>query len=262
VTKIPRIIALLSFYDESASWLSACITSMVPHVDHVVAVDGAYALYPDAKPQSRVDQPEALVQTCHAAGIGLTLHRPQHVWFGNEIEKRNYLFRAAELVAEPDVDWYLVIDADCIIEKAPHDLRQTLADTELDNATVAVWERGDPYQNSERIKHESTVAMPADSHYTIRALFRAVPGLHVAGAHYRYKTPDGRLLWGHPLEGLEPTLELAGGLFEIEHRTHYRSMQRHKDSWTYYGRREKAGIEASIPEVVAANAAAKEEAKA
>jgi hypothetical protein len=261
VTRIPRIIALLSWYDEHDQWLSACITSLIPHVDHVIAVDGAYGLFPEAKPQSRSDQATAIVETCHAASIGLTLHRPQHVWIGNEIEKRNRLFRLAELEAEPD-DWYFVVDADCILEKAPHDLRQQLADTEHDNATISVWERGDPYRNKARLEYESTTAVPADCHYTVRALFRAIPGLHVAGAHYRYVTPDGRLQWGHPLEGLEPTLMLNDGLMMLEHRTHYRPKQRHQDAWAYYKRRDDAGIEAGIPAADAANEAAKEAARA
>jgi hypothetical protein len=249
VSRIPRIIGLLSWYDESSLWLNACITSLAPHIDHLVAVDGAYALYPNAKPQSRSDQAVAIIETCHAASIGVTLHRPQHVWYGNEIEKRNALFQHGELVADPGVDWYFVIDADCIIEKAPHDLKQTLAATVHDTATIAVWERGDPYRNQARLEHESTVALPADSHYTVRALFRAIPGLHVEGRHYWYRAPDGRTLWGDDDDpNLEPTLDLASGLLQMEHRTHYRPMQRHQDAQDYYGRRARAGIEATTPE--------------
>jgi hypothetical protein len=239
--RIPRIVALIAWYDESPLWLAATVTSLAPHIDHLVACDGAYALYPDGKPQSRSDQAAALVEACHAASVGLTLHRPQHVWFGNEIEKRNRMFRLGELETEPD-DWYFVLDADCIVEKAPHDLRHQLAATTADNATVSVWERGDPYRNPERIKYESRVAMPADSHFTVRMLFRAVRGLHVEGAHYCYRTPDGRYLWGGGSQMVEDTYDLSS-LMQVEHRTHYRAMQRHEDQWTYYKRRNAAGVE-------------------
>lgn len=238
----PRIFGQLSFFDESPLWLGATITSLAPHIDHLIAVDGAYALYPDGQAQSRSDQACAIVETCQAAGLGLTLHRPQTVWYGNEVEKRNHMFRLAELEATPE-DWYWVIDADCVIYRCPADLHDQLANTDLNVAEVTIWERGDPYRNPARLQYESTVALPADFYYKMRMLFRALPGIHCDTAHYMYRTADGHRLWGYPGTELEEALDLSNGLVQVEHRTHYRPLQRHENQDTYYKRREQAGIE-------------------
>lgn len=249
MTRIGRNIALLAFWDESPLWLGATITSLAPHVDHVIACDGRYALYHADGVFSRADQACAIVETCQAAGLGLTLHRPNHVWFGNEVEKRDYMFRLAELEAEPNVDWLMVVDADILIHQAPHDLRQQLAETEHDVAEVSVWERSDPYRNPARLEHESKVALPQDFYSKVRFMFRAIPGLSCAGAHYCYRTPDGRYLWGAPCadeppydQHAAPTLDLSP-LMKVEHRTHYRPLQRHEDAQAYYRRRDAAGVE-------------------
>lgn len=258
MTRLPRIISLLNWYDESPLWLAATITSLTPFTDHLVAIDGAYGLYPHGEPMSRADQAEAITETCQAAGMGLTLHRPNTRWLGNEIEKRTKLFQLAEAEAEPGHDWYLVVDADIIVDKHPADLKHQLAHTPHDAAQVTAWERGDPYRNPARLEHEAKVALPPDSHYPIRALFRATPGLHAAGNHYQYMTGDNRLLWGHALDPrLEPCHDLANGQFRIEHRTHYRPRQRHDDQWAYYNRRDQAQAETVPGEVQAANEQAK-----
>lgn len=257
MTQLPRLLALLSFYDESPTWLAATITSLAPFCDHVIAVDGAYALYPYGEPQSRADQVEGLIEASQAAGLGITLHRPRNVWFGNEVEKRTRLFQLAELEAEPNIDWYFVVDADVVVDRHPVDLKYQLAGTDLDVAQVSVWERSDPYANESRLMHESKVALPPDYHYPIRCLFRAVPGLHVADRHYYYVTGDNRILWGHPLDPRQQEALDLTGLFRIEHRTYYRPKQRRDDAQAYYRRREEAGVEAEPQVVMEANERAK-----
>src|SRR6266498_2048177 len=81
-----NIVASLIWYDESPAWLSATLHGIIPHIDHLVAIDGAYVLYPEARNWSRPDQHETILYSCQAAGIGLTLHTPSTVWFGNEVE--------------------------------------------------------------------------------------------------------------------------------------------------------------------------------
>jgi hypothetical protein len=41
------VVGLISWWDESPTWLAASITSLGRFCDHVVALDGRYALYPD-----------------------------------------------------------------------------------------------------------------------------------------------------------------------------------------------------------------------
>lgn len=239
---LPRVIGLLAFFDESPLWLGATITSIAPHINHLVAVDGRYALYPHDAYLSRQDQAEAIVEICQAAKIGLTLHRPSQAWMGNEVEKRSHMFRLGELEAEPNHDWYFVIDADEVVDRCPYNLCVELADTEYDVAEVRIWERGDPYRNPARLEHEQQVALPQDSSFPTPALFRAIPGLHVEGMHARYVLPDGRRLWdAKDPQAAEPTLMLSELI--LDHRTNYRPKQRHEDGQAYYKLRERNEIE-------------------
>lgn len=234
---------MVNWYDESPLWLAATITSAAPYVDHVVAADGAYGLFPDGEPQSRQDQAAAVTETSQAAGLGLTLHRPQHKWFGNEVEKRTRLFQLAELDAEPNTDWYLVMDADMVIDRCPTDIRRLLSETDHDVAQVSSWERDDPYAHESRLRHETKFPIPTDFQSSHRALFRAIPGLRVDTAHYRYRTPTGDLLWGYPTEPQADALNLCD-LVRIEHRSQYRIAHRRVTQQDYYTRRDAIGAEA------------------
>lgn len=236
-----RVHALLSWWDESPLWLTAAIVSAAPYIDHVIACDGRYHLYPGDRTQSRVDQAQAIVETCQTLNLGLTLHRPQHAWADNECGKRNHMFRLAELEAQPNIDWLFVIDADIIVDRGITNLRQLLAHTDRDAAEITVLERGDPYRNPARLQHETTTPLNPDIEYPIRAFFRAIPGLTCGPEHWHYKAPDGRQLWGHANDRSQPALGLQE--FRIEHRTHHRPMQRHQDAQTYYRARDAAGVE-------------------
>jgi hypothetical protein len=120
-----RVIGLLSWFEESPSWLAALIASGKGFVDHWVAVDGAYFLYPDAlrHPSSGPEQAESIIQTAAACGISCSVHVPAEPWMDNEVGKRSFLFQAGELVAEPNVDWYFVADGDDLLNRVPFDAR-------------------------------------------------------------------------------------------------------------------------------------------
>lgn len=228
------MIAIVSWYDEPAEWLGASVASLCKAgVQHVVAVDGAYAAYPGAilHPRSGAEQYAAIVETAQAMDAGATVYQPGEAWYGNEVEKRSYGFRLAELVAEED-DWYWVMDADQVVTLSMG-LADELEQTELDVAETWFWERnglGDPTRAS------------------VRNLFRAIPGLHVAGNHYTYMTPDGRFLWGDGgADRLEPSLITRT---EIEHRTWLRPKARRDRQETYYRRRDASHAEYIIQEAM------------
>lgn len=217
-----RIIGLLSWYEENPSWLAACVTSAAAVCDHIIAVDGPYAMFPGAirKPASGVEQAETIAQVAAAAGIGCTIHTPRQPWWGNEVGKRDFMFRLGALVAEPDRDWFMRIDADEVIAGATDQVRERLASTELDVAEVTLTERGD-----------------VDSHSPLRIFFRALPGIGVQQAHYVVTAPtDDRvkvLAGNHTVHRLEPAETLWDA--RLEHRTRHRTPERKAAKADYYG---------------------------
>jgi hypothetical protein len=209
-----RIAALLSFYDETDEMLQEAICSLKGFCDALVAVDGAYALYPNGKGSSRGH--EAIRQACVDSGLELLLYVPEAVWAGNETHKREFMFRLGETLTEPD-DWFFILDGDFVV--TDHlGARGALEDVEKDVCSVTL--------------NESTgiVLHPL--------LFRAVRGITVGPAHHYWKTPDGRYLW-HPLRGV-PKHELYREVI-VEHRT--RSKSRTDQALAYYAIRDRAGIE-------------------
>lgn len=232
-----KVVALISWYDERPSWLAATVASLNGFVDHIVAVDGAYALYPNAKPASTSDQAETIQDAATALGIGCTIHTPQTVWIGNETEKRSFMFSLAETITDP-TDWYFPIDADEVCTHIAPDARELLAETEFDAADINLWnrsvipDRDDAHEKARRFVWENQDQHPH------RQIFRALRGLRVEGTHYHYVTDD-RQLWGDsPEEGLDLTQHIA-----IEHRNSQRTMARDQDRMLYYQRRERMGIE-------------------
>ncbi|HYV17341.1 MAG TPA: hypothetical protein VE972_15110 [Conexibacter sp.] len=235
-----RLIGLLSWYAERPSWLAGCIASYRDAgIEHLVAIDGAYALFPDGSARSSGVEVDSIVEVCNAHGIGLTLVRPATTWAGNEIEKRTSLFRHAEAIASPHEDWYLIIDADELVTRALDGWREQLARTSLDCADVLLWERDD--RDSEpRAQVDRSFRLDPVSRAPIRKLFRAIPGLRCRDNHYTWVTPDGRELWSS--RPRVPALDLTDHI-HIEHRTQYRSLLRRDASHQYYRLRDAAGIE-------------------
>jgi hypothetical protein len=61
----------LSWFDEPIGWLTELVASLAPHIDHLVAVDGAYGLLPGAEARSPTDQAHAITGACAGAGVGV-----------------------------------------------------------------------------------------------------------------------------------------------------------------------------------------------
>lgn len=216
--------ALLAWFDEDPRQLAACILSLTrADVGHVVAVDGAYALYPGGTRHSPAEQHLAIQYACGEAGIGLTLHAPPDVWHGNECEKRTALFALGEAVAG-DGDWLLIIDADEIVHSAPEGLHGWLEQSEHDVAEVTM--------------HDPLLA-PADE-TTLRRLYRAQP-ITVEGNHWTHKRADGSVIAGHPGEQDPDCLDLRA--FRMEHRRHARAGARVETQGTFYDARNATGEE-------------------
>jgi len=234
-----KIYGLISWYQESALWLAAAVTSAAKFCDHIIAVDGAYLLYPEGRARSGAEQSAIIQEVAHANGMGCTIHTPDTVWEGNEVEKRSFLFSLAETVASPNEDWYFVLDADVVLDQVPEDARDRLAATELDAAEVKMFERDDVYTDRKKAQAAMSMEWPINN-FTCRCLYRAVPGLTVKGNHYTYVTPDGRKLWSNDGDQVE-ALNLTD--LRCEHRTNFRELVRRNTQRDYYKRRDAARIE-------------------
>jgi hypothetical protein len=222
------IVALLSWYDEPPDALRAMIASLtLVGVDRLIALDGAYALYPDAKRRSSSMEYRAIIDATMHHGIDLTIHTPAKVWAGNETEKRNRLFELGEQFTGPE-DWYMVVDADEEILKAPDDVPARLARSPFDVAAVTLREPGHPL---------GTIVFD-----TFPMFFRAVRGLRCHRDHFTYRTPDGRNLWGDAKRArIEPRWDLTDVL--VEHRNQLRHPDRRRAALDYYRTRDELGIE-------------------
>lgn len=218
-----RLIALLSWYDESPTWLAETVASIGKVCDHLIAVDGPYARFPGAlsKPASGPEQVETILRVAAGAGIGCTIHTPRQPWWGGEVEKRDAMFRIGETMTSAK-DWYFIIDADEVISRAPSDLRRRLAETDLDAAELTLWERETQSKVADLVDTSSDYRTP------LRRLFRALPGIQIEQAHYVVTAPSPsgkRVLCGnrdvHHVDEAEQLWDLM-----LEHRRGQRTIGR------------------------------------
>lgn len=256
-----RIIALLAWYDEPSSWLAATVASVAKCCDYIVALDGAYSLWPEPhthrKAFSPPEQAEAILEAATGAGLGCLVYRPAVEWTG-EAEKRTALFNMGLVVAEPWDDWFLVIDADEIVSEAPRDLRVQLeAVTDVHVGTVALWWTNDLAVDETVEEYGRKGWIEAGGHdFTQRRLLRAIPGLHVRTRHDRWAVPvdytpvgvmqaNGKptgvtYLRGDP-EEVEPAADFTA--VRLEHRHARRDLWRKKQKTEYAEARLRTGIE-------------------
>lgn len=219
-----KLIALLSWWDEDPAWLTRAVVPLGRFCDHLVAIDGAYATTPGSElsPASPGPQADAVVAATETAGLGLTLHRQAFPWWGDEVAKRSFMFRAANLVCEPG-DWLFVVDADEIVRDVPASLRETLQGLDEEVASVELYE------------------LPERGSHPARRFFRWDPTLRVEGAHYIYIAGEDRHLRGEHEPDLEPAAFISG--FRMEHWSELRAAARRETQLAYYERRDRLGLE-------------------
>jgi hypothetical protein len=222
----------MSFYDEPIETLIASIATLpVAGVDHLVALDGRYALYPGDRAVSDANQHAAIVMTCRELGIACTFHAPTEPWAGNEPEKRTALFALGWALAD-DGDWFLIHDADMFVTEAPDDLREQLERTDRDVATVEVLDTV--------AKRINVPNMPPVFEFC--GLYRAQPIL-VGPHHAQYRTADGQHLWvGNGEASPVPNLDLSSTV-RIEHSPDRRPVERQQAKLNYYAERDQTTVE-------------------
>ena len=224
-----KLIALLSWYDEPAWALTELIASLArAGVDHLVAADGAYALYPEGQAQSPSEQAQAIQAACMGAGMGVLLYTPQEAWFGNEIEKRTWIFSAAHSIAEPG-DWFWIADGDEVVTEALG-VREALEETKRETGEVMLQEVLDGHRGG---------ILP------IRKLFKYQPtGIRGENNHFTFWTGDHQKLLYEGFCVAKPQLVDAEPLHfvRVDHRQARSELRQHTRQ-RYYDRRKKHGIE-------------------
>lgn len=236
-----RVIGLLSWFDESPTWLATAVAGFARFCDAIVAVDGAYALFPGGRPRSHPLQVEAIVHTAEAMGVGCLVYQPQDLWRGNEVEKRNYSLDLAGTLVE-DGDWVCVFDADYhVLWAKPDMIRAELGETHCDVASYLLLDGKDfqgvaaleQFAAQTYIDHEWTVAT--------RDFYRWHPTLRVGPAHFAYSA-RGEWLRTQSDQQTDECLALRDNLV-VYHRTADRSERRRRDAAQYYDTRNRSGIE-------------------
>ncbi len=210
-----NLIGLLSWFDEPRETLIRCLAGLADAgVDHVVALDGRYALFPADHDCSHPNEYAAILLACRELGMRCTIHEPNGPWMGGETEKRTALVALGWAVAEPG-DWFWVQDADQWTVAVPDDLKARLAATGLEAAEVDMLDK--------EAERAGLANWPA--HFAMRSLFRAQP-IRVETNHVNYVTGDGRHLWGRDGDGrVVEALDLTDCV-RVEHHPQARGAER------------------------------------
>jgi hypothetical protein len=103
----------MAFYDDPADTTEAAIRSVQGLVDHLVAVDGAYATFPGGEAKSPDEMRERIQATAEEIGVDVLFYTPADVWAGGEPEKRDRMYRMADATG---ADWYTILDTDFLFE--------------------------------------------------------------------------------------------------------------------------------------------------
>lgn len=245
------IIGALSWFNESALWLTRTIASLARVCDHVVCVDGRYELFQHDLDWSPAPEAEAVLAAAEGVGVPLTLHVPRAPFQGNEVEKRNLLLRLAMVHTHDYEDWIFVVDADEYIVHVGEGVGEILSHVEEYVASCLLEEYFDPFT---QLGEDGGVArlqpLPNTWRTPVRRFYRALPDLAYYGTHFQVGGMSRRSGWAW-LDGPEKgsAYELRENLI-LRHENPRRAMLRREQASTYYSVRDALQIE--DPDVVAA----------
>jgi hypothetical protein len=187
------ITAALAWYDEPPALLEACVRGAGEIADRIVAVDGAYRRYPDARPASPRKQAETIRRVAAEVGLECDIHVPEQLWAG-QVEKRSFLVRRAAVGSK----WLALIDADHIIHADRAAARAELAGVHrrVDILSVPFYTPLHPVRSLEASSASHWHSKLAGQRIMHCHFLRALPGLRVERFHYWYSAmKHGRRVW-------------------------------------------------------------------
>lgn len=239
-----NVVGLLAWFDESPSWLATACAGFARVCDEIVAVDGAYSLYPKGRARSRPDQSEAILAACEAAEVGCTVHRPRQTFAGQEVQKRNLLLG---LAAPLEPDWVVVFDADMhVMQARPEIVRDVLANTDADVATYTILDGADMLAEPGRAELAARVNVDTEWTNKFRGIYRWLPGLEYGPTHFSVSGwRDNERVWlrGAKNDEIAEPVHLGPDLV-VHHRRAARALVRNQAADIYLQARRHAGHEA------------------
>ena len=242
-----KLCGILSYYQESPHWLSTAVAGMGRICDTLIALDGAYALFPGARPRSHPKQAEAILQMAETMDMECLIHRPKEIYWGNEVEKRNMSLKLAGTVLEPGRDWVLVFDADIhMLMCNPDTVRAELAETQHDVATYTALDGIDFLADAKLAEYAN--GRPVDPEWTVRTkdIYRWDPTLRYGPAHWTVsRMRNGAREWLRGPANQEPDAHDLNRALVVYHRTADRSRVRKRAAETYYKVRQEVGPQSS-----------------
>lgn len=237
-TGSPRLYALLSWFDEDVDMLRECVESLRGVVDAVIAVDGAYALFPHAVPYSPTGQAIGI----KSVGIPTVMAYVDQAWMGNQAEKRTFMFDLAAGMGVLHEDWLMVIDADeTFTVNDVGVFRRSIAQTRAHVGIV-------PFRTARGVGRSFNGWEQSGGEVPKPRLFRLLDGLRVDHAHNVYlgTAADGTVysLNSHRGGGIEPGPRFyPDGAPAFTHHVLQRDEIRNDLKAGYYGKRLDLGVD-------------------
>lgn len=248
VEPIPfTVSAALIWYDENPDDLEACVRGIATVADRLVAVDGAYQRYPNARVSSPPEQAKRIRQVAKEVGLKVEIHVPDKLWAG-QVEKRSFAYAEAAR----DSEWIAIFDSDWVARGDREAVRAELKayGPEVDVVTASL------YTPPGDLKATNWHAREEGAHAITVHFLRTLPDLRVETLHWWISaTKNGQKVWMQysQMQTPHPILEQhrLQATYQIEHRTLLRDEKHVLDSRAFCNDRvmvmEKTGQEDHMP---------------
>lgn len=234
-----KVTALMSFYDDPPEMIERAIRSAAPIIDALIAVDGAYGIFPGGLAHSPDDQVETIRRVAAGCELDLLLYQPTDVWIGGEVEKRDFMFRLGD-VTQPD--WFTILDTDFVFEypyrRGAEEVRADLRRAERDDYEVCKVRLIDHVAHP-RAKSRRRVENELPLFYRAAGL----PPIHIGPTHYHtWREGYEKHLWGcintPQLDHFDMT-----DVLHVQHEWWHRDEDRQAAKWGYYVLRDGQQLE-------------------
>lgn len=226
------ITAALPWYDERPEDLEACIAGIANVADKLVALDGSYSRFPNAKVRSPREQVNMIYSAARNVGLDCQVVLPDRLWLG-QVEKRTALLQ----LASQETDWICTVDTDHIIHTDKSAIRAEISKTPRNVAVLDV-----KYVTPENKEKDLRSSASGEWHIQqtqvqqyLPHVFRSFPEMQVERFHWWYSAlVDGKRAWlwrgDHRMTQEQQQYDVVGHKrlegYTVEHRCLFRD-ERH-----------------------------------